>query len=204
MTEENQNIISSESQCKSKSRNQRKLLPKLISANINRTYSNSRYKKREKETDKTLEENTLINGKIKTSSNNNVLTESIDFIKKIKEAKEIKDLEIIYKKWNNEKILSSRNKEDAIKIEIFNKNKKKKESKENNQIYKNKNSEKNEEKKKMLEKLKLFKKKKKKRNNSNNINENPNEDIKKIEKSMNRHLKMIYQKSDLILNEKFK
>ena len=198
MTEKNQNIVSTESQSKSKSRNQRKLLPKLINANTNRTYSNSRYKKKEKETDITLEENNISNGKIKTSSNN-VLTESIDFLKKIKEAKEIKDLEIIYKKWNNEKILSSGYKEDAIKIEIYNN---KKETKENNKIYKKNYSEKNEEKKKMLEKLKLFKKQKEKRNNSNNLKEN--EDIKKIEKSMNRHLKMIYQKSDMILNEKFK
>ena len=197
MTEKNQNIVSTESQSKSKSRNQRKLLPKL-NANTNRTYSNSRYKKKEKETDITLEENNISNGKIKTSSNN-VLTESIDFLKKIKEAKEIKDLEIIYKKWNNEKILSSGYKEDAIKIEIYNN---KKETKENNKIYKKNYSEKNEEKKKMLEKLKLFKKQKEKRNNSNNLKEN--EDIKKIEKSMNRHLKMIYQKSDMILNEKFK
>ena len=193
MAETNQNIISTESQSKSKSRNQRKLLPKLINSNTNRTYSNSRYKKKE-----TLEDNNISNRKIKISSNN-VLTESLDFIKKIKEAKEIKDLEIIYKKWNNEKILSSRNKEDAIKIEIFNNNNKK-ESKENNQIYENKNSEKNEEKKKMLEKLKLFKKQKEKRNNSNNINKNENVDIKKIEKGMNRHLNMINQKSDLILN----
>ena len=198
MTEKNQNIVSTESQSKSKSKNQRKLLPKLINANTNRTYSNSRYKKKEKETDITLEENNISNGKIKTSSNN-VLTESIDFLKKIKEAKEIKDLEIIYKKWNNEKILSSGYKEDAIKIEIYNN---KKETKENNKIYKKNYSEKNEEKKKMLEKLKLFKKQKEKRNNSNNLKEN--EDIKKIEKSMNRHLKMIYQKSDMILNEKFK
>ena len=197
MTEKNQNIVSTESQSKSKSRNQRKLLPKL-NANTNRAYSNSRYKKKEKETDITLEENNISNGKIKTSSNN-VLTESIDFLKKIKEAKEIKDLEIIYKKWNNEKILSSGYKEDAIKIEIYNN---KKETKENNKIYKKNYSEKNEEKKKMLEKLKLFKKQKEKRNNSNNLKEN--EDIKKIEKSMNRHLKMIYQKSDMILNEKFK
>ena len=196
MAETNQNIVSIESQSKSKLRNQRKLLPKILNSNTNRTYSNSRYKKKEKEKDITLEDNNLSNGKIKISSNN-VLTESLDFIKKIKEAKEIKDLEIIYKKWNDEKILSSRNKEDAIKIEIYNN---KKESKENNQIYKNKKSEKNEEKKKMLEKLKLFKKQKEKRNNSNNINKNENVDIKKIEKGMNRHLNMINQNSDLILN----
>ena len=196
MAETNQNIVSIESQSKSKLRNQRKLLPKILNSNTNRTYSNSRYKKKEKEKDITLEDNNLSNRKIKISSNN-VLTERLDFIKKIKEAKEIKDLEVIYKKWNEEKILSSRNKEEAIKIEIYNN---KKESKENNQIYKNKKSEKNEEKKKMLEKLKLFKKQKKKRNNSNNINKNENVDIKKIEKGMNRHLNMINQKSDLILN----
>ena len=195
MTEKNQNIISTESQSKPKKRNQnqRKLLPKII--RTNNSYSNSKLKKRDKFI--SIGENNLCSKNIQTSPNNNILTQSFDFIKKIKEAKEIKDLEKIYNKWRNEKELISRNKEDAIKIEIYNNKKENNENSNHKKIH----TEKNEEKRKMVEKLKVFKKQKAKR--ANNSNNNENIDIKKIAKGMNRHLSMIYQKSNLILNKEF-
>ena len=207
MTDKSQNLkkitpseIQSQEKTKNQNiniRNQRKLLPSITKENN----SSSNSKSKNKTKDNIIEDFNSSYDRTKSSSSI-LLTESMDFIKTIKQAKELKDLEKIYAKWNNEKELSGKKKEESIKIEIY--NNKKENSNNNINFNKKKHNEKNEEKKKMLEKLKLYQKQKAKRLYNENSENNENIDLRKIEKSMKKHLNTIYEKSDIILKKDFK
>ena len=126
------------------------------------------------------------------------LYNSLDMVKKIKQAKELKDLEKIYKKWNQEKVLKSKDKKemaklnDYIETEMFQK-KKKDNKKKKNELEKQKKLEKdakNKEKKQKLEKIKEIKK------NLEKIN-SEEEDLEKLEKKMNNEFKILGEKSEI-------
>lgn len=144
---------------------------------------------------------------LKTEENENEnyqfnVFDSLDMVKKIKQAKELKDLEKIYKRWNQEKVLKSKDKKeiaklsDYIETEMFQKkindNKKKKEELQKKKLLEKET--KNKEKKQKLAKIKEIKKNLEKTNSEE-------EDLEKLEKKMINEYNILNEKSSLFYNE---
>lgn len=155
----------------------KRLLPNII--RVNKSSSNIK----EKNKDIKLDESNL---KLKNdkSQSNIILTDNLDVLKKIKEAKEMKDLEKIFKKWNQEKKIfkikgkEEKKQDDIIKVEV---NQKKKKDNKKKSLDK-----KEKEKRKMIAKIKQLRRQK---DNNDEL-----EDPKKLEKNMKKELELINKK----------
>ena len=171
--------------------NNRKLISKVIK--ISQTPTNVKTNKiRYKLTDSN---NDIQKNKIQF---NIKLSDSVDLIKKIKQAKELKDLEKIYQKWNEDKVIFKIKGKNNIKT-YKDKNEDLTKSNDKTSSAKEKEMERQkkimEDKKKMLAKLKEIKK----RNNNKGYSE---EEIKEFENTKEKELNSIYQQSYLISGKK--
>ena len=122
------------------------------------------------------------------------IVDDINYKKKLKQAKEVKDLENIFKKWNQDKIIYNLYNDLNKSYELFDKQNLKENKKESS---KEKNKKKKlEERKKMLKKIREIKlekeKEKEKQIQTSEI------DLKKLEKKMKKELDMISAKQNLI------
>ena len=123
----------------------KKLLSKIKKiSKLSKSYSNLKSDDLLKKVITTKNENYYINSNTK-------LVEDIDYKKKLKEAKEVKDLENIFKKWNEDKVIFNLYHDLNKSYEFFDK-KNLKESKKESSKEKNKKK-KLEERKKMLKKI---------------------------------------------------
>lgn len=122
------------------------------------------------------------------------IVDDINYKKKLKQAKEVKDLENIFKKWNQDKIIYNLYNDLNKSYELFDKQNLKENKKESS---KEKNKKKKlEERNKMLKKIREMKlekeKEKEKQIQTSEI------DLKKLEKKMKKELDMISAKQNLI------
>jgi len=122
------------------------------------------------------------------------IVDDINYKKKLKQAKEVKDLENIFKKWNQDKIIYNLYNDLNKSYELFDKQNLKENKKESS---KEKNKKKKlEERNKMLKKIREIKlekeKEKEKQIQTSEI------DLKKFEKKMKKELDMISTKQNLI------
>ena len=168
----------------------KKLLSKIKKiSKLSKSYSNLKSDDLLEKVITTKNENYYINSNTK-------LVEDIDYKKKLKEAKEVKDLENIFKKWNEDKVIFNLYHDLNKSYEFFDKQNLKENKKESS---KEKNKKKKlEERKKMLKKIReiQLEKKKEKEMQTSEI------DPKKIEKKMKKILEMINRKQDFIYDNK--
>ena len=124
------------------------------------------------------------------------LVEDINYKKKLNQAKEVKDLENIFKKWNEDKVVFNLYHDLNKSYELFDKQNLKENKKQNSKEKKKKK--KLEERKKMLKKIREIKleKEKQKETQTSEI------DLKQLEKKMKNVLEIINRKQDLIYDSR--
>jgi hypothetical protein len=168
----------------------KKLLSKIKKiSKLSKSYSNLKSDDLLEKVITTKNDNYYINSKTK-------LVEDIDYKKKLQQAKEVKDLENIFKKWNEDKVVFNLYHDLNKSYELFDRQNLKENKKESS---KEKNKKKKlEERKKMLKKIREIKleKQKEKEIQTSEI------DLKHLEKKMKNVLKMINRKQDFIYNNK--
>ena len=185
--------------------------PTTTKANVNNKKKKSKEKKKKMQprNNSSLKEKDKKNTQTQEDNKNDFFLDDIELIQNIKKAKEFKDLEKIFQKWNNEK------------VSVFMKNKEEKEMKYKellNNISDLSHSceiKNNKLKLKALEEVKEKEKKLKKKENKKIVDrvkelrkekdnekdsELTNEDKEKMEKKMKKQLTNIYKQSNLILD----
>lgn len=166
----------------------KKLLSKIKKiSKLSKSYSNLKSDDLLEKVITTKNENYYINSNTK-------LVEDIDYKKKIKQAKEVKDLENIFKKWNEDKVIFNLYNDLNKSYEMFDRQNLKENKKESS---KEKNKKKKlEERKKMLQKIKEIKLEKQKQKDKEM--QTSDIDFKTLEKKMKKVLEMINGKQDFI------
>ena len=166
----------------------KKLLSKIKKiSKLSKSYSNLKSDDLLEKVITTKNENYYINSNTK-------LVEDIDYKKKLKQAKEVKDLENIFKKWNEDKVIFNLYNDLNKSYEMFDRQNLKENKKESS---KEKNKKKKlEERKKMLQKIKEIKLEKQKQKDKEM--QTSDIDFKKLEKKMKKVLEMINGKQDFI------